>query len=876
MKIATKSVRWLRLLLLLGILMPVTAWAQLDADKAEASLDYYLPDGVTYDSNIPTPQSVLGYEVGEWHVRHDQLVDYMYALAEASDRVTIQEYARSYEHRPLLLLTITSPENQQNIDRIREQHVQLTNPQQSGSLNLDNMPSVVWMGYSVHGDEPSGVNASMVVAYHLAAAQGAEIEDQLQNTVILMDPSINPDGMNRFAHWANMHKGKQLVTDPNSREHTQGWPSGRTNHYWFDLNRDWLLQQHPESQGRIQEFHAWKPNVLTDHHEMGTNSTFFFQPGIPSRTHPLTPERNQKLTGEIAQYHADRLDQRKALYYSKESFDDYYYGKGSTYPDINGSIGILFEQASSRGHAQESIHGVVRFPFTIKNQIETSFSTLEAAQNMRIGLLDHMRRFYKEAAADAEDARVKAYVIGAQSDQARTYHLVDLLRRHQIDIYDLAETVEDDGKRFEPGKSFIIPTNQQQYKLLTALFEKRTSFQDSLFYDVSSFNVLASFNMPYTTLNRRGFDEDLLGSKVEQPMMKPGSLTGAGDAYAYLFEWDEYYAPRAVNRLQSAGVKVKVTTKPFSMSTSTGNHSFDYGTIMVSMGIQKVDAETIRSIMQTIATEDGIDVFGVGTGLTPQGIDLGSGSFEDMEQPKVAIIVGKGVSQYEAGEAWHLLDQRYGMAPSLIEMDRLNWMDLDRYNVIVMVNGGYGDLSEGTVEKMKRWLQDGNTLITTKYATRWAANNELTHVSFKSEESSEEIPDMKRYADLSNARGAQYIGGAIFNNVLDLTHPLGYGFNDANVPVFRNSTLFMEPSQNPYATPLRYTEDPLYSGYISDPNLDMLKGTAGIVVESVGNGKVISMVDNPNFRAFWYGTNKLFLNAIFFGQTISGSSGSAY
>ncbi|MGM0587631.1 MAG: M14 metallopeptidase family protein [Bacteroidota bacterium] len=859
---------WLMTLLLL----PSLAWAQLDADQAEASLDYYLPTDVTYDSDIPTPESVLGYNVGEWHVRHDQLVDYVYALAEASDRVTITEYARTYEHRPLVLLTITSPENQQNIDQIREEHVKLTDPQQSGSLNVDEMPGVVWMGYSVHGDEPSGVNASMVVAYHLAAAQGSTIEDQLDNTVILMDVSINPDGMNRFAHWANTHKGKQLVTDPNSREHNQGWPSGRTNHYWFDLNRDWLLQQHPESKGRLEQFHLWKPNVLTDHHEMGTNSTFFFQPGIPSRTHPITPQRNQDLTGEIAEYHASKLNERKALYYSRESFDDYYYGKGSTYPDVNGSIGILFEQGSSRGHAQESIHGVVQFPFTIKNQIETSFSTLEAMQNMRVDLHKHMRKFYKEALDEADDDRTKAYVFGDQSDRARTYHLVDLMRRHQVQVYQLGETVSANGKQFNAGESFIIPTNQNQYKLIKAVFEKRTSFQDSLFYDVSSFNLMASFNMPYAELNRRDFDKDQLGSIVIDPVMPTGSLNTSNDTYAYLFEWDEYYAPRAVNRLMSAGVKVKVAAKPFTLD----GRNYDYGTIMVSMGIQKEESDKIRSIMQTIANEDGIEIYGVDTGLTGQGIDLGSRTFEELEKPEVALLVGGGVSQYEAGEVWHLLDQRYGMAPSLIEVNRLNWMDLDRYNVIVMVNGGYGDLDEGTVEKMKRWLQDGNTLITTKYATRWAANNGLTNIEFKSEEESDEIPEMKRYVDLSNASGAQYIGGAIFNNTLDLTHPLGYGFNDPNMTVFRNSTLFMKPSKNAYASPLRYTNDPLFSGYISEENEAMLKGTAGIVVESVGSGKVINMVDNPNFRAFWYGTNKLFMNAIFFGQTISGSSASAY
>jgi len=308
-------------LLSIALLFGISAGAQV-------TLDYYLPKGIKYDSKIPTPKSVLGTEVGEWHVRHDQLVNYMYAVAEASDRVTISEYARTYEGRPLLMLTITSPENHNNIEELKREHVQLTDASSSGNLDITNMPAVITLSYSVHGNEPSGSNSSLLTVYHLAAAQGKEIEDVLKNTIILVDPSINPDGLSRFAQWANQHKSlNNLVTDPASREYNEVWPGGRTNHYWFDLNRDWLLVQHPESKGRIAKFHEWKPNILTDHHEMGTNSTFFFQPGIPSRTHPLTPERNQRLTASIAEYHAEELDKIQSLYYSKESFDDFYYEK---------------------------------------------------------------------------------------------------------------------------------------------------------------------------------------------------------------------------------------------------------------------------------------------------------------------------------------------------------------------------------------------------------------------------------------------------------------------------------------------------------------------------------------------------------------------
>lgn len=856
------------------LLLPAMGYAQNPAD-AVAEMDYYLPQDVTYDESIPAPEEVIGMVPGEWHVRHDQLVKYMRAIAEASDRVTLTEFGKTYEDRTLLYLTITSPSNHSNIEQVRKNHVALTDPEQSGSLDTDNMPIVLYMGYSIHGNEPSGSNSSLLLAYHLAAAQGREIEDMLNNSVILLDPSLNPDGLNRFADWVNTHKSKNLVADPNSMELNESWPSGRTNHYWFDLNRDWMLVQHPESRGRIQTFHHWKPNILTDHHEMGSNATFFFQPGIQSRTHPLTPARNQDLTKAIAGYHADFLDREQRLYYSEESFDDFYYGKGSTYPDINGGIGILFEQASSRGHARETIHGVLNFPFTIKNHFIASLSTLAAGRDLRTEILNYQRIFFRDAAEDASSASIKGYVYGISSDRARTYRFTEMLRRHNIEVYNLARNVEADGKQFESGSAFIVPSEQKQYKFIEALFERRTTFTDSLFYDVSTWTMPYAFNLPFAELGSRDFSTNLLGSKVEGlPEFPKGQVIGGKSDYAYLFEWDGYYAPRALNRILVEGIRAKVSAQPFTALVSNGAREFDYGTILVPLGPQQADHEKIHELAQQAATEDGLRVYAVSTGLTPRGIDLGSRTFEDLKKPDVAILAGDGISSYEVGEAWHLLDQRYAMTPTLITKDRFGYADISRYNVIVMVSGGYNDLSEASVEKLKNWVRGGGTLIATKYAINWAKSTGLANVEFVPEDDKQDTTDVVTmpYADRSATQGAQYIGGAIFHTRLDLTHPLGYGFNDDDLTVFRNSTLFMKKAKNPYATPLYYTDEPLASGYISDENLEKLKGTAAIVVSRLGSGKVITMTDNPNFRAFWYGTNKLFMNAIFFGQTISGGS----
>ena len=267
------------------------------------------------------------------------------------------------------------------------------------------------MGYSVHGNEPSASNVSPLVAYHLAASQGEAIDELLDQVVVLLDPCLNPDGFDRFAHWANNHRGHVLNGSPDHREHREGWPSGRTNYYWFDLNRDWLPAQHPESQGRLKIARRWLPNVVLDFHEMGGNATFFFQPGVPKRTNPLTPLRNVQLTNQIGAYHAKALDEIRSLYYTQERFDDFYMGKGSTYPDLHGGVGILFEQGSSRGHLAQTDHGTLTFPFTIRNQFRTSLSSLDAVLTLRSDLLEYKRDFYQDALALARAGKVAGYVV---------------------------------------------------------------------------------------------------------------------------------------------------------------------------------------------------------------------------------------------------------------------------------------------------------------------------------------------------------------------------------------------------------------------------------------------------------------------------------
>ena len=820
------------------------------AQDYSVNLDYYLPTNVSYNPNIPTPKSSIGHQVGDWHITHDKLVQYMYALASSSDRITIEDRGATFEGRPLLLLTITSANNHLNIETIRQQHLELTQKEPS-TININEMPIVVQQGFSIHGNEPSGSNAALAVAYYLAAAQGPAIDTLLNNTVILFDPSYNPDGLQRFAYWANTNKSKNINPDPNDREYDEVWPGGRTNHYWFDMNRDWLPVQLPESRARIATFHKWMPNILTDHHEMGTNSSFFFQPGIPSRTHPLTPQQNQDLTGEIGTYHATAFDKIGSFYYSKESFDDFYYGKGSTFPDINGSIGILFEQASSRGHAQESVNGILTFPFTIRNQFTAALSTLEAAVAMRQKILSYQQEFYQQAFKEA--AKADAIVFGDEKDPSKAYHLAEILMRQNIQVHKIANDFTSKGKRYTKESSYAVPKNQRQHRLINAMFEKRTEFKDSLFYDVSAWTLPLAFNLDYN----QNIPTNKVGEKITT-LTKPGATAPKYSEYGYLMQWHDYYTPKALNMLLKKGIRAKVGMSPFTSQ----DKKYDYGTILIPVQNQDLSPKDIAKAIEEIVAQTGVTIDPANSGQT-QKVNLGSNQFKALKLPKVAMLVGDGINPYDAGEIWHLFDQRYDMHITKLDTKNFRRVDISKYTDIIMPATRGNALNKDAAKKLKTWVQNGGTLIGYKSAGKWLEKNEFMKMTFKSNKTT--ATDIS-FEQRSNYNGAQYIGGAIFQTTLDRSHPIAFGHKNKNLPVFRNTTLFIEADKNSYNNPIKYTASPLLSGYISLPNLELLKNTVPFKKAKLGRGNVLYFTDNTNFRAFWYGTNKLLMNAIFFGD----------
>jgi len=821
------------------------------AINAQTQLDYYLPNNQNYNPNIPTPTEVLGYEVGKWHVSHDKLSEYMRTLAAASDRIQIENRGKTYEDRPLFLLTITSENNHKKLDQIKIDHIALTEPE-GENLDTSTMPAVVYQGFSIHGNEPSGANAGLLVAYHLAASQSDQVAELLENTVILFDPSFNPDGLQRFSQWANTHKAQNITPDSNDGEYTEAWPRGRTNHYWFDMNRDWLPVQLNESKARIASFIDWLPNVLTDHHEMGTNETFFFQPGIQSRVNPLTPKKNQELTMAIGKFHEKALNKIGSLYYTEEDYDDFYYGKGSTYPDVNGSIGILFEQASSRGHAQETANGLLTFPFTIRNQFTAALSTLEAAQALRKDLLDYQRDFYNNARAEGLKNREKAIVFGNQKDASTSYRLAEVLMRHDIKVHRLNKNFQKGGKQYPQENSFIVPLTQKKQRLVQAIFSEQTTFKDSLFYDVSAWTLSHAFDVNMTKvrdLNTAG--EEL--TQIERPKVKNVEQA----AYAYLFEGHGYLTPKAIYQLLDAGVRVKVGMQPFSLE----GRSYDYGSIMIPVANQAISENKLFALMQEVATAAEINIHSVSTGLT-RGIDLGSRNFETIKKPKVALLVGDGVRSYDAGEIWYLMDTQYDMPVTKLDVKSIKYRDISKYTHIVLPSYNGGLLNDAK-EKLSAWIKNGGHLIAYRDAVKWANKQELIEEEFREKEL---VAEDVSFVNQGKFKGAQAIGGAIFNSRIDRSHPINFGIEDDYLALFRNSKIFMEPEENSYDNPIQYTQDPILSGYISEEQLELLKGSVPFKVKSKGRGSILLMTDNTNFRAFWLGTQQLYANMLFYAD----------
>jgi len=569
----------------------------------------------------------------------------------------------------------------------------------------------------------------------------------------------------------------------------------------------------------------------------------------------------------FAKYFVKAMDEIGSLYFSKENFDNSYPGYGSTYPDIHGGLGLVFEQASSRGHIQQSSTKVVTFAFTIRNHVRTSLATVKAGVENRELLLKHQQEYFKSALDEGRKSPIKAYVFGDSKDQSRTKAFAELLLKHRIETNRLDADLTVGANKYEKGKAFVVTTDQTQYRMVRSMFEKVTSFHDSVFYDASTWTMSLAYGLPHDALNATVKFSKGARVKAEDVMLSPAPVVKTN--YAYVIDWTEYNSARALYYLISKGVFVKAAFQPFTAEVNGAKKNFGYGTLVIPVVDQNLSGEELFSVVKDASQMAGVDVHSVNTGYSLQGVDLGSNNVRTVPDPKVVMLIGDGVAATDAGAIWYLLDSKLKMPITKVNTSQFGQLHISDYNTLILVSGNYGVLGESGVAKIKSWVQQGGTLILIKNAISWAINSKLIDEQLKKEEDQKKDTKRMDYDSAPEHQGSRSIGGSIYMGNLDITNPLGFGYTSRDLPVWRNTSIFIEPSKSPFNTVIKYTAKPLLSGYVHSTNLEKIKNSVSLQVSNIGQGRAILFVDDPAFRGYWNGTNKLFFNALFFGSNIS-------
>ena len=848
-------------------------------------VEYFQVEGVTYDESVPVFEDHAGYEIGERPVRFSDMISYLRDIAGGSDRISVETIGYSHERRPILTFTVTSPDNHASLEAIRQTHLERL----EGRAEPDAAPMILWINYGVHGAETSSMDAAIPLLYHFAAAQGAAVENQLNNAVMIFTVVFNPDGHARRIDHVETFWSYGENTDLADEAHNM-WIEARTNHYWFDLNRQWLLLTQPESQAWIKEWHKWKPMVSADYHEMGSASPYYFHPGEELRRNPLIPEQARELTKGIGERHAAFLDSEARLYWTESGFDNFYIGKGSTYPQINGSLGILFEAGAARGGAVETERGLVETADNVRTQFRTALTTIQGGLELRTEITAYQRDFFAENARQAASGNQAGWVFTAEGDPERAARFVRLLRHHDLEVRRLSSDVTVDGFTYSAGTSYYVPMDQINNRMVRGIFERFTEFEENVFYDVSGWTLPLAYDLEYAPVGGRAIRGAVSGALANgdfQPAPVPDRAP-----YGYVLDWSHTYAPRALNRILSADLLVRATMEETSVRTTSGTVELGRGAIFVPLARQDSSREDIHAVMTTIAAEDGVPVFAATSGLTPvSGRDLGAArTFRALKQPRVVLAYDGGLSRYDVGEIWWTLDYQHRMPVTLVEKARLGSLDWDQYTHLILAGtlAQPGDaqkpvLDEALTESVLGWVARGGTLVATRDSALWAQNaihlraeaatqtgeSGKVEASNETEEETDANPNRFDFADMGIRDAEHVIGGAIFAADLDTSHPLGFGFSDRDLPVHRNVSFTLDrPEKNPYAVPVQYTNEPLLTGYASERRQAEIAGTPSVVAQRLGSGAAILKADNPVFRGTYPGTERLLMNAIFFSGLI--------
>ena len=809
----------------------------------------FVISGSIFSQTLQSPSEFLGYEIGSRFTRHHKVVDYFKYVSKTLSNVKLEKYGETNEHRPLYLSYISSQENINNLENIRK-----NNLAQTGIIsgNADNKTAIVWMSYNVHGNEASSTEAAMLTIYELVTKKKAWLE----NTVVIIDPCINPDGRDRYVNWYNQVKSTPFNTNQDAKEHSEPWPGGRPNHFLFDLNRDWAWATQIESQQRIKMYNKWMPHVHVDFHEQGMNSPYYFAPAAEP-FHEVISDWQRNFQTQIGKNNAKYFDAKGWLYYTKERFDLLYPSYGDTYPIYMGAIGMTFEQAG-HGRAGLGIQTDEGEILTLKDRaihhVTTGLSTVEISSKNAVKINTEFKKFFNNS-----NLKYKSYVL-KNDNEDKTNRLKSLLNKHEIQ-YENAKSgtvkgfdyqTQKDGKMSVSSSDLVIHSNQPKGKMVKVLFEPKAKLSDSLTYDITA------WSLPYA----HGFKTIASKSKVASSINSDSNKvtnTINTSAYAYVSKWNSLEDATFLGAILQANITPRFSEKPFSID----GKSFDSGSLVILRNDNRnnnFDAKLIE-----IANKHQRKLNPIATGFMDSGSDFGSYNVKPIHKQKIAVLSGEGTSSLSFGEVWHFFETQLKYPITNINSDYFSRVDFSNYDVIILPNGYYSRvLNTSTLDKLKQWTRSGGTLIVMGNALSYFANKKGYALKKKQVDKNkdEEKANLTPYADRERKRVQNLITGSIFKSKVDATHPLAFGYTDEYFSLKLGATSYQYLQNGSNVAYFDETAKNI-SGYAGSKAVKQVPKSLLFGEERMGRGSVVYMVDNPLFRSFW-DNGKLFVaNAVF-------------
>ncbi|MCH8863585.1 MAG: peptidase, partial [Proteobacteria bacterium] len=744
------------LLFLAGLFLPLAGGPSAAAETDE----FEFWPGAVYDPAVPTVEEVLGYPAGDRITWPHDVITYFEALAKtAPDRIRVTEYARTWEGRPLIYVAISSAANIARLAEISDGMKRLADPRVTNRKAADaliaSLPGSVWLAYAVHGNEISSTDAAMMTAYHLLAAKGDErIDTILENTVVFIDPLQNPDGRARFVHNFESAEGLEPNSNQLAAEHNEPWPFGRTNHYLFDMNRDWFALTQPETRGRVAALQEWLPLVFVDLHEMGSDSTYYFAPeAIPYNPHLADDQRASLML--FGRNNARWFDHFGFDYFTREIFDAFYPGYGASWPSYYGSIAMTYEQASSRGLVMRRTDGKeFHYRDTVRHHFVASLSTAEVVAANRRKFLADFYNYRVSAIAEGRSGNVRSYIIPAQRDQAAADKLAGLLAMQGVEVGRAGSTLRACGQNYEAG-SYVIDLAQPAKRLIRTLLDPDVPMEEDFLaeqerrraknlpdeiYDVTAWSLPLMYNVDMDSCGRT-VTADL--APAEAKFVQPGKLMGDEADVAYLVTWGTAAAGRLLAGALRKGIDVRTTDKAFTHE----GRDYPAGTLIFAV---HDNPDTLGAQLAVLAEASGAEVVGVNTGWVTEGPNFGSRNVTGIRAPHVAIAWDRPTSSYSAGNTRFVIERQFGYPVTAIRTRQIATADLGRFDVIILPEQisaflGFGPgykamLGQSGTENLKKWVNSGGVLIALGNAMRYLADPAIDLISVRREDAFREKP----------------------------------------------------------------------------------------------------------------------------------------